>query len=145
MNKDEAVDLFLEQVRLFSDSYLEVDPPCDRMLSDLGSRGIDALTLLLRDQVDTDDESVACYCVVLLIGSDDPRNVEIVSDALSLPFANTGVRDEVRESIFNDAVTRDRFLNDARFLAAAREIGKTWHNSQLDQFLKIAGKRFADR
>ena len=116
------------------------DQRCVDLLRRCGSLGLDLVTNMLREQVNTTDETIACYCAKLIIRSRLAGRVDPILEALRLPFAK-GMRHEVREVVYDWAVEDPEFLSDPRFLGITSEIASTWWNSTLERFLKKAHPR----
>jgi hypothetical protein len=129
-------------VREFALDYGEIDTPCLKLLRASGIEGVDALSRLIAQEASSDNEAVAAYAVSLLTMYESANVVPALVEVLRTPFRLAWVRGEVLESLLNHATGR-RHLLDPSFVAAVRELRRTWQSEpwrtdQMDSFLAWA-------
>jgi hypothetical protein len=112
------------------------------MLVKAGVDGVNALAELIESERDSTSELVACFAAELLASYRHPAVVPVLLRVLAEP--GTMHPDEVRESVFNSALGNAALLDPA-FLAASRELRRTWQKASwrielLDQFLVWADR-----
>lgn len=122
-----------------SECYQHVDHrPYVEIVRSFGGPGLEVVADVLRAQVDATEETIACYCAILVIESRLPGRVGIILEAIRLPYRSGMVREELLDTVFDHVHYDVDFFGNADFVSEVRKLEPKypWVEEQIARLLK---------